>query len=513
MATLDLAAMEEPGPSNSKRNPTSGEEGTLFVPPSSPAFVDPASIPNGSLVSYPNPNLIASANPNPNANANGTGMPSKKNTRDVDDDEEEADKAEKDGRDTDNEDEDNSDDDEDDHDDDPPPRRLNANSISSVGLGKGKMTSISSDTYYDRWRRPARSLPADCPPGAGMNYLFYAGRVPSQPDHAYIQDFHEKWYGNWSRLEYEHGFIQWLFPVFESSGVNWDAEALTKSEAKLMRQDFTIATRVIRSYRLMLNFYGIRLVSEKTGEVRRFPRIWPDRFDNLNTCSHNNLRINRILTSLGELGFARYKKPLVDFFNREILENHQLPSCRHSLLNYWQKCLEVDTVQYRRKTLEDPEDREDSVFFYHMDNNTEQYQKWVEEEGKILAVREKNIEELEREDEAEYSRRAAERAALWKRQEEERMAWRQRFFSTTSSYNYKKYDSSDEDEDSDDDEKEKDEEEDKENDSINSRGAVNIGSSDDDGDDRSDNNEEKNAETHERKDKEKEVESDKDTSA
>jgi hypothetical protein len=23
-------------------------------------------------------------------------------------------------------------------------------------------------------------------------------------------------------------FIQWLFPVFESSGVNWDAEALSK---------------------------------------------------------------------------------------------------------------------------------------------------------------------------------------------------------------------------------------------------------------------------------------------
>jgi hypothetical protein len=42
----------------------------------------------------------------------------------------------------------------------------------------------------------------------------------------------------------------------------------------------------------MLNFYGIRLVSEVTGEVARWPGIWRDRYDNLNWSGHNNLRIS-----------------------------------------------------------------------------------------------------------------------------------------------------------------------------------------------------------------------------
>jgi hypothetical protein len=43
----------------------------------------------------------------------------------------------------------------------------------------------------------------------------------------------------------------------------------------------------------------------------------------------------RILTSLGHLGFARWKKPLVDFFTVQILEKGHLRACRNALLNYW----------------------------------------------------------------------------------------------------------------------------------------------------------------------------------
>jgi hypothetical protein len=31
-------------------------------------------------------------------------------------------------------------------------------------------------------------------------------------------------------------------------------------------------------------------------------------------------------------------------------------------------------IRYKRKTREDPEDREESIFFYHLDNNTEEWQ-------------------------------------------------------------------------------------------------------------------------------------------
>jgi hypothetical protein len=49
----------------------------------------------------------------------------------------------------------------------------------------------------------------------------------------------------------------------------------------------------------MLNFYGLRLVSEVTGEVARWPGIWRDRYDNLNWSGHNNLRISTLSTPSG----------------------------------------------------------------------------------------------------------------------------------------------------------------------------------------------------------------------
>lgn len=59
--------------------------------------------------------------------------------------------------------------------------------------------------------------------------------------------------------------------------------------------------RVLQSYRLMLDFYGMELVSEATGEVRR-GRNWEAQYANLNAYSHNYLRITRILKFLGEVG-------------------------------------------------------------------------------------------------------------------------------------------------------------------------------------------------------------------
>jgi len=128
-----------------------------------------------------------------------------------------------------------------------------------------------------------------------------------------------------------------------------------------MREDIGIAKRIVAAYKLMLDFYGLRLHNEMTGEITRSEN-WQSRFENLNTSFHNNLRINRILTSLGHLGFSRYKLPLLCHFEQE-LDNGYLTSIRQSLHNYWKKTMDVDSQEFKRKTLELPEDREDSVFF------------------------------------------------------------------------------------------------------------------------------------------------------
>jgi hypothetical protein len=207
----------------------------------------------------------------------------------------------------------------------------------------------------------------------GKNFLFYSGKIKSMPSGDFLDNIHKRWWYNYDLLEQFHGYIQWLFPVFESSGMNSMSAALSKHEAKLIREDFYAAVRVVTSYRMMLNFYGLRLVDETTGEIERCPHIWQNRYKNLIEHSHNFLRINRILTSLGHLGFSRYKRPLVRHYEIEIDENGLLHSCKKSLDKFWKQTLEVNSKEYYLKTKEAPEDRTESIFFHHLHNQTELY--------------------------------------------------------------------------------------------------------------------------------------------
>ena len=119
------------------------------------------------------------------------------------------------------------------------------------------------------------------------NVRFYRNELASRPRGAPIDDLHKEWDGNYKLLEAHHGYIQWLFPVFENAGMNWESVPLTREGAAFIRADPVASERVIRSYRLMLRFYGLRLVDACTGEVGRDPAIWKARLDNLNYSSHN----------------------------------------------------------------------------------------------------------------------------------------------------------------------------------------------------------------------------------
>jgi hypothetical protein len=72
------------------------------------------------------------------------------------------------------------------------------------------------------------------------------------------------------------------FPIQEH-GMNWESQPLQKHEREEMRRDPEIVQRVLRSYTLMLDFYGMRLVDSKTGLVDRAlpPRNYATRYRNL----------------------------------------------------------------------------------------------------------------------------------------------------------------------------------------------------------------------------------------
>ncbi|KAJ8409033.1 hypothetical protein AAFF_G00240540 [Aldrovandia affinis] len=173
----------------------------------------------------------------------------------------------------------------------------------------------------------------ECPEERMTNLKFYLNEVSSSPDEVSIEAFHKEWKTDYKRLERVHSYIQWLFPLREP-GVNYMASELTKKEIQAFRESDEAKRRLVESYELMLGFYGIQLFNKDTGEVKRAEN-WRERFANLERNMHNNLRITRILKSLGELGFEHYQAPLVRFFLEETLVRKNLSSMKRSVLDYF----------------------------------------------------------------------------------------------------------------------------------------------------------------------------------
>lgn len=177
-------------------------------------------------------------------------------------------------------------------------------------------------------------------PNLTANLKFYTGKIKSDPDGDFIDDIHEDWWGNYNLLERHHGYIQWIFPIRED-GMNWQAQALQLHEAEAIKADPKALDRVLRSYELMLDFYGMKLTDKQTGSMERSDK-WRDRFDNLSWSSHNYLRITRILKSLGEFGMEHLKKPWLQFMLHEALVTRKLARTLNSCRDYWIGTLKDD---------------------------------------------------------------------------------------------------------------------------------------------------------------------------
>jgi hypothetical protein len=121
--------------------------------------------------------------------------------------------------------------------------------------------------------------------------------------------------------------------------MNSSAQPLSKAEAEEFRANKHIQQRLIMSYRLMLDFYGMVLIDEQTGEVARNPETFRNCYYNLNTSSHNFLRVTRILKCLGMCGFEQYKMTLLRHFIMETFQHGQLSNIQTSLIRFWMPTL------------------------------------------------------------------------------------------------------------------------------------------------------------------------------
>ena len=97
------------------------------------------------------------------------------------------------------------------------------------------------------------------------NLAFYTEKLSSSPNGDVVSTIHQTWGNDFAKLEFHHGYIQWLFPLLEGPGMNSKASALTKEEARLMRKERIVGKNFVRSYQMMLRFYGMKVVDTRSG--------------------------------------------------------------------------------------------------------------------------------------------------------------------------------------------------------------------------------------------------------
>ncbi|XP_034041147.1 opioid growth factor receptor-like protein 1 [Thalassophryne amazonica] len=181
-------------------------------------------------------------------------------------------------------------------------------------------------------------------PNEYRNLRFYLNKIPLVPEGIFIEEILSKWRGDYDKLEHNHTYIQWLFPLREQ-GLNFYAHELTQDEIKEFQNTREAKRRFVAAYSLMLDFYGVKLLG-KTGNVVRASN-WQERFQHLNESQHNYLRITRILKSLGELGYEAFKAPLVRLFLEESLCHNTIPNMQHSILEYYVYTIRLPATRRR----------------------------------------------------------------------------------------------------------------------------------------------------------------------
>lgn len=169
------------------------------------------------------------------------------------------------------------------------------------------------------------------------NVEFYEGRRTIRVDGRdyTIDKFQGLEFHNLQLLEYEHNYIQWLFPIDAFSKFNSMSCALTRREASQLVSNTTSMLRLLYSFAMMLNFYGFRLASVVPPSVcyANDETYVAARIENLRQCRHNWMRITRILRCICLFGMPGLAQSWLNCLEK-IVPNH-IPDAATSLYEFW----------------------------------------------------------------------------------------------------------------------------------------------------------------------------------
>ena len=111
-------------------------------------------------------------------------------------------------------------------------------------------------------------------PKKDLNWAFYDNQVTNMGDEiaAKVEEMHQ-WYGDYEKLERQHDYIQFLFPLMDPSLFNPKIQLLQRHEVRKIRRDKAASLRVRKSFEMMLDFFGFQLADVSKGNS--FPKITP----------------------------------------------------------------------------------------------------------------------------------------------------------------------------------------------------------------------------------------------
>ena len=130
--------------------------------------------------------------------------------------------------------------------------------------------------------------------------------------------------------EFNHDFIQWLFPLDQPSAYNPDAPLLDDNAIHEFYRDKLLQANLRTSYERWLRFCGIERVEGKLHLADAKPDVW----DGFN---HNWLRITRVLRCLTLLGLIKEAK---EFFGLlVVLRESQTVAIDGNTFGFWERAV------------------------------------------------------------------------------------------------------------------------------------------------------------------------------
>ncbi len=172
-----------------------------------------------------------------------------------------------------------------------------------------------------------------------MHLEFYRNRLTISVDGGHESVTVDELHGLFSKdadlLERCHCYMQWLFPIDETSS----QPPLTPSDARGIATGMGSSLRYMYSIFMMLRFYGMTI---RDMNVPRITVQDHDRFHIFLVSSrHNWRRVSRILRSMALVGLRRVAVALLAALEEQVYTTKTLWCARDAYTGYWVKAIEV----------------------------------------------------------------------------------------------------------------------------------------------------------------------------